>query len=862
MRYLGLNELRREFLNFFESKGHHIAKSFSLIPEDDPSVLLVNAGMQPLKKYFTGAAKPPKNRMATCQKCFRTIDIDNVGYTARHATMFEMLGNFSFGDYFKRETISWGWEFLTKVIEIDPEKLWPSVYLDDEEAFNIWKDEIGIPAERITKLGKDDNFWEIGTGPCGPCSEIYYDRGEEYGCGSPDCRPGCDCERFTEIWNHVFSEFDRQEDGSYEQLKQKNIDTGMGLERLALVVQNVDSIFEIDTIKAIYDRVIEDSSEEVEKAIKSEREGGSCGCGEGDKKQRYSVSAKIVTDHIKSTVFLIGDGVNPSNDGRGYVLRRVFRRASRHAMKLGVTREGIIDICKEVIAQYGGEYDELREREEFILKVVEAEYDRFNQTLEAGINILEKWASEGDISGHQAFMLYDTYGFPAELTKEILAEKGMSFDEVEFKAYMERQKTQSREATKTVAWDTDEVDCVTEFRGYDCSETEATVEFADDKEVTLDETPFYAESGGQVSDKGRIEALDGSFVLDIDDVRKNPAGAFMHAYTLVKGRAPKKGDRVLAKIDMARRRSIMRNHSATHLLHAALRKVLGDHVHQAGSLVDADRLRFDFTHFEAMSSEQLKNVEHMVNDMVLNPVGVTVSEMSKDEAIKAGAMALFGEKYGDRVRVIKMGDYSIELCGGTHLSSTSEVGLFKIVSESAVAAGVRRIEAITGAAVYELLREDEEMIEGLLDSLKTRRELLAQKADDLVSEKKAVQKENEALKQKLLGSSNEKEEVGKFALYVRKLEGTDNKAILALGDSVLSKDQMGVFIAESDKRLVVMVAEDAAKAGAKAGDIVKKITGIAGGRGGGRPTMAQGGIDDESKFDEAVEEVRKSLVAM
>ncbi len=831
MRKLGLNELRREFLDFFSSKEHYVAESYSLIPDDDPSILLVNAGMQPLKKYFTGAAEPPKRRMATCQKCFRTVDIDNVGYTARHATMFEMLGNFSFGDYFKKETLAWGWEFLTKALEIDESLLWPSVYLEDDEAFEIWNKQIGVPAEKITKLGKDDNFWEIGTGPCGPCSEIYYDRGAKHGCGSSDCRPGCDCDRFTEIWNHVFSEFDRQEDGSYLQLKQKNIDTGMGLERLALVVQDVNSIFEIDTIKSIYDAILKASS------------------------NKNEVSAKIVTDHIKSTVFLVADGVNPSNEGRGYVLRRVFRKATRHAMKLGMQREDFISLVDEVINQYGGAYENLSKRRDFIRKVVEAEYDRFIQTLSSGMAILEKWMESGEISGEQVFMLYDTYGFPLELTKEILAEKGIAFDESDFNVRMEQQKNLAREATKTLGWETEEVQVNTEFQGYTEHTVRTELAHIDSREFALKATPFYAESGGQIYDTGVVAAEDGSFELKVVSVRKNGAGTIMHLYEAVRGTA-KVGVPVLASIDYERRLNIMRNHSATHLLHAALRKTLGEHVTQAGSLVTEEKLRFDFTHFEALGSGVISEVEDLVNKMILFPADIKIENMSRDAAVAAGAMALFGEKYGDIVRVVKMGDYSTELCGGTHLKSTSEIGLFKIVSEGGIAAGIRRIEAITGAAVLRQLNEDSKLIAELEYALKSKKESLLARAEAQQASIKALTKENEALKQRLLSQSDESEKIGRFNLYIKQAGGVDAKSLRALGDGIIDKDADSVYIAHSDGALVVMAAKHSVDAGVNAGNIVKMISEKLGGGGGGRANLAQASIKNTEKLTEVLQEVK------
>lgn len=835
MRKLGLNELRKEFLEFFRGKEHYVADSYPLIPADDPSVLLVNAGMQPLKKYFTGAAEPPSRRMATCQKCFRTNDIDHVGYTARHATMFEMLGNFSFGDYFKKETLAWGWEFFTKVLEIEESLLWPSVYEEDEEAFRIWNEEIGVPAERITRLGKDDNFWEIGTGPCGPCSEIYFDRGEKYGCGCHNCRPGCDCDRFTEIWNHVFSEFDRQEDGSYLPLKQKNIDTGMGLERLALVVQGVDSIFEIDTVRHIYEAILSKSSATPSASLQ--------------------VSAKIVADHIKSTIFLIGDGVNPSNDGRGYVLRRVFRRAVRHALKLGMSREDFIGLIDVVVREYGGAYRELVDRKEFIARVIEAEYDRFAQTLDAGMAIFEKWTADGKMTGAQAFTLYDTYGFPVELTKELLAEKNMTFDEAEFQKKMEHQKAIAREATKTVGWET-QVSCDTEFKGYHEHQLTTVVTYIDERELALAETPFYAESGGQISDTGMLYRDDAGLEIKVLSVRKNQAGTFMHSYELIRGGLPAVGDSVRAEIDRERRLRIMRNHSATHLLHAALRSVLGTHVTQAGSLVGDDKLRFDFTHFEALGAETIAEVEKRVNHMIFSPAEIAIRTMNKDEAVVAGAIALFGEKYGDEVRVVKMGEYSIELCGGTHLSSTAEIGMFKIISEGGIAAGIRRIEAITGDAVYELLCEDAALLTKVQQVFKTGKDVLPEKLEEVIAEKRRLQKENESLKHKLLSADNRAESVGRFNLYVKYEKGMDVKSLRSLGDTIADRDPAAVFFAVSDGKAVVMLAGDAVKFGASAGEIVKRVTAVMGGGGGGKATMAQASVADESRADSA----KKSII--
>lgn len=838
MRNLGLNTLRAEFLQFFSEKGHLVENSYSLIPVNDPSVLLVNAGMQPLKNYFTGAEEPPRRRMATCQKCFRTVDIDNVGLTSRHATLFEMLGNFSFGDYFKRETLAWGWEFLTKVLEMDPERLWPSVYLEDEEAFEIWNKEIGVPAERITKLGKDDNFWEIGTGPCGPCSEIYFDRGEKYGCHKNTCRPGCDCDRFVEIWNHVFSQFDRQEDGTYLPLEQKNIDTGMGLERLACMVQEVDSIFEVDTIKTIYDRVLQLA------------------------KTPNPVSAKVVTDHIKSTVFLIGDGVSPSNEGRGYVLRRVFRRATKHAMNIGIERDDFISLVDTVVEIYGDFYINLKEMHSYITKVVESEYDRFDLTLKQGLVVLEQYMATGAITGEQVFTLYDTYGFPVELTKEVLAEKGLTFDEAEFQKKMEAQKALAREALKDVAWDMEDISAEAKFDGYQNFEMKSKLNLVTEEELSLEVTPFYAEGGGQVSDTGTVTHVGGEFVLAVVGVRKGRNNSLIHRYEIRSGRKPAVGDEVVASVDKARRLSIARNHTATHLLHAVLREVLGTHVHQAGSLVEEERLRFDFTHFEALSTETILEIENKVNDMIFNPAPVTATYMPLEEAKACGAMALFGEKYGEIARVIRMGDYSVELCGGTHLNNTAEVGIFKILSEAGVAAGVRRIEATTGSNVLKILQNHEMAISKLENVLKTRRDALVEKVANFIAVQKQLSKENESLKEKLLASTSEGGEgvkVGRYTLFYKRFdESADQKAIRSLGDKILSKDEHAVFIAMIDGEkplLTIMVGKSAVERKISAGDLIKQMTKTLGGGGGGRPNMAQASIKDVSKIDDAIKEL-------
>lgn len=869
MKKMGLNEIRKAFLDFYEEKGHYVTSSFPLVPINDKSLLLVNAGMQPLKNYFTGLEVPPKSTMATCQKCIRTGDIDNVGVTARHATFFEMLGNFSFGDYFKEGSIKYGWEFITEVLELPVDKLWPSVYLEDDEAFAIWRDVIGIPEEKITRLGKADNFWEIGTGPCGPCSEIYFDRGEAYGCGDPNCRPGCDCDRFLEFWNHVFTQYDRDENGNYHELEKKNIDTGMGLERIACIMQEVDSIYDVDAIRAIRDAVIERSGIEYGKV------------------RHQDISARIVTDHIKAVTFLVGDGVMPNNEGRGYVLRRLLRRAARHAKKLGMHGNVLTDLVDTVITAYGESYVNLVERKDYIKRIISIEEERFQATIDQGLGILAEHveamenAGETVLSGEKAFKLYDTYGFPLELTMEILAEKKFTVNEDEFKVQMLEQKERARTARGSgdeLGWASDAVsqlpkDIVSSFVGYKNLEKscklvavvgdEIVDEAFEGMEVTLvlDETPFYPEGGGQVGDVGHIYTEN--FMAEVYETKKSVGRIIGHQVRVLKG-SVKVGDRVTASVNVSLRMATARNHSATHLLHKALRTVLGTHVEQAGSMVSPERLRFDFSHFEAISYADLLKIEKLVNEQVFNALPVLTEELPIEEARAKGAMALFGEKYGDKVRVVTMGDYSIELCGGTHLTNTAEVGLFKIVSETGVAAGVRRIEAITGHNVYNLLTQLDDKISRVADILKTSVQDVEHKAEQVLGEIKALQRENDQLKSKLANSAlteilSGMREVNGFQVVTAKFEDIDMNTLRNLGDQIKDKFELSVVVlanVSGDKVELLSMASDAAvKKGAHAGNIIREVAKIAGGGGGGKPNMAQAGGKNPEKVDEALQKV-------
>ncbi len=874
MKAYGVNELRKMFLEFFESKEHLAMKSFSLVPHNDKSLLLINSGMAPLKPYFTGQEIPPRKRVTTCQKCIRTGDIDNVGKTARHGTFFEMLGNFSFGDYFKLDAIKWSWEFLTEVVGLDADRLYPSIYEEDDEAFEIWNKVMGIPAERIFRFGKADNFWEHGAGPCGPCSEIYYDRGEKYGCGSEDCTVGCDCDRYMEIWNNVFTQFDNDGEGHYTELEQKNIDTGMGLERLASVVQDVDSIFDVDTIKALRDHVC------------------SLAAAEYGKNYDSDVSIRVITDHVRSVTFMISDGIMPSNEGRGYVLRRLLRRACRHGRLLGIQGEFLPQLSETVITGSKDGYPELEEKKEFILKVIAKEEEQFNKTIDQGLGILKEMEKEmqekGEktLSGADAFKLYDTYGFPLDLTKEILEEKGLAVDEDGFKAAMEEQRVKARTAREVTnymgadatVYDEIAAEVTSVFVGYDklaheskvtvvTTETEIAEALSDGQAGTIfvEETPFYATSGGQEADKGLIKTAEG--VFEVEDTIKLRGGKIGHVGKMRSGMI-KTGDTVILEVDSERRSLGARNHSATHLLQKALRTVLGTHVEQAGSLNNADRLRFDFTHFSAMSADEIKQTENLVNKAIAEAFPVVIKEMPIEEARKTGAQALFGEKYGDVVRVVNMGDYSVELCGGTHVKNTSEIAAFKILSETGVAAGVRRIEALTSKGLMKYYDELEKKLHEAAKLLKATPDNLTDKITHLQADNKALHSEVESLKSKLAKDAmgdvmNQVKEVNGMKLLAIKVEGVDMNGLRDLGDQLKEKIGEGVVVIASvnDGKVNLMAAatEDAVKKGAHAGNLIKGIAGCVGGGGGGRPNMAQAGGKNPAGIEEALAKAEELL---
>ena len=874
MKQYGVNELRRMFLDFFESKGHLKMKSFSLVPHNDKSLLLINSGMAPMKPYFTGAEIPPRRRVTTCQKCIRTGDIENVGKTARHGTFFEMLGNFSFGDYFKSEAIHWSWEFLTEVVGLDPDRLYPSVYLDDDEAFDIWNKEIGIPADRIYRFGKEDNFWEHGAGPCGPCSEIYYDRGEKYGCGKPGCTVGCDCDRYMEIWNNVFTQFENDGNNHYTELKQKNIDTGMGLERLASVVQDVDSIFDVDTVRALRDKVCEFAR---------------CAYHEDENKD---VSIRLITDHIRSATFMISDGIMPTNEGRGYVLRRLIRRAARHGRLLGIDGKFLSRLSETVIEGSKDGYPELEERREFIFKVLSQEEDKFNKTIDQGLSILadleKKMQETGEktLSGADAFRLYDTYGFPLDLTKEILEEKDYGVDEEGFRACMEEQRVKAREAREVTnymgadATVYDEIDpsVTTEFVGYDHLEysSEVTVLTTENEivealtdgqagTVFVKETPFYATMGGQVGDKGVITVDGAEFV--VEDTIKLLGGKVGHVGRMTKGMI-RVGDQVTLHVDEAERSATCKNHSATHLLQKALKTVLGNHVEQKGSLVTPDRLRFDFTHFQPMTAEEIAQAEALVNKEISAALPVTTQVMSLEEAKKNGAMALFDEKYSENVRVVSMGDFSRELCGGTHVANTGVITAFKIVSESGIAAGVRRIEALTGDGVFAYYREQEAVLAEAAKLLKASPASVPEKIGHLLAEVKALQSENESLKSKAakdaLGDVMDQiKEVKGVKVLAARVDGVDMNGLRDLGDQLKEKLGEGVVVlasaADGKVSLMATATDGAMKAGAHAGNLIKAIAVCVGGGGGGRPNMAQAGGKNPAGIDEALAKVTEVL---
>ena len=868
LKKYGVNELRKMFLEFFESKEHLAMKSFSLVPHNDKSLLLINSGMAPLKPYFTGAEIPPRRRVTTCQKCIRTGDIENVGKTARHGTFFEMLGNFSFGDYFKREAIAWSWEFLTEVVGLDADRLYPSIYEEDEEAFEIWNKEMGIPAERIFRFGKADNFWEHGAGPCGPCSEIYYDRGEEYGCGSPDCTVGCECDRYMEIWNNVFTQFENDGEGHYTELVQKNIDTGMGLERLASVVQDVDSIFDVDTLCALRNKVCELAHTEYKKD------------------ENKDVSIRLITDHIRSATFMISDGIMPTNEGRGYVLRRLIRRAARHGRLLGIEGKFLAALSAVVIEGSKDGYPELEEKKDFIFQVLTKEEEQFNKTIDQGLHILGEMEAamekEGrkELSGEDAFKLYDTYGFPVDLTKEILEEKGYSIDEKGFQEAMDEQRKKAREAravTNYMGADAtvyDEIDAAvtTEFVGYDnltfeskvtvlTTEEEIVDALTEDQRGTVfvEQTPFYATMGGQQGDKGVITLGDAEF--KVEDTINLRGGKVGHVGVLTKGMI-KTGDVVTLKVCEAGRSNCCKNHSATHLLQKALKTVLGSHVEQKGSLVTSDRLRFDFAHFQAMTAEELAKVEEMVNAEIQAALPVVTDVMTIEEAKKTGAMALFGEKYGEKVRVVSMGDFSKELCGGTHVSNTSVITTFKIVSESGIAAGVRRIEALTGEGVFAYYKEIEKRQAEIAAMLKTSPAEIEEKIAHLQAEVKALHSENESLKAKMAQDAvgdvmDQVQEVKGVKLLAVSLTDVDMNGLRDLGDQLKEKLGEGVVVlasvADGKVSLLAMVTDQAQKAGAHAGNLIKGMAAIVGGGGGGRPNMAQAGGKNPAKVPEALE---------
>ncbi len=881
MKAYGVNELRRMYLEFFESKDHLAMKSFSLVPHNDNSLLLINAGMAPLKPYFTGQEIPPRNRVTTCQKCVRTGDIENVGKTARHLTFFEMLGNFSFGDYFKKEAILWSWEFLTKVIGMDPERLYPSIYFEDDEAFEIWNKVVGVPAEKITRFyrdedGKCDNFWEHGAGPCGPCSEIYYDRGEKYGCGKPDCKVGCECDRFMEVWNNVFTQYNGDGKGNYEELTNKNIDTGMGLERLAVVVQDVNSVFDIDTMKAIRDRICEIAGVTYQT----------------DEVQ--DVSIRLITDHIRSSTFLISDGVMPSNEGRGYVLRRLIRRAARHGRLLGIKEQFLANLSQTVIAESKDGYPELEEKKAFILNVLTQEESKFDKTIDQGLAILgdmvEAMKTEGKtvLEGADAFKLYDTYGFPLDLTEEILSESGMSLDEAGFQAAMQEQKEKARKARKVTnymgadvtVYESIDPSVTSEFVGYEAltheskvsvltTETEVVEALSDGEVGTIivDETPFYATMGGQNADIGVIVGPEGEF--EVKDTVKLLGGKIGHIGQVIKGMI-KAGDAVTLKVDAANRKDTCKNHSATHLLQKALREVLGTHVEQAGSFVDAGRLRFDFSHFSAMTKEELERAEQIVNAKIEEDLAVVTKEMSIEDAKKSGAMALFGEKYGETVRVVSMGDFSTELCGGTHVKNTGAIGSFKIISESGVAAGVRRIEAFTGNKVMEYYKEMEEELQNAAKLLKANPDKVAEKIEHVLAEMKTLQSENESMKSKLAKEAlgdvmDQVKEVKGVKLLAVSVQGVDMNGLRELGDQLKEKLQEGVIVLASEQdgkvNLIAMATEDAMKKGAHAGNLIKGIAALVGGGGGGRPNMAQAGGKNPAGIPEAIHKAEEVLEA-
>ena len=861
----GVNELREMFLSFFESKGHLRLPSFSLIPQNDASLLLINSGMAPMKPYFTGEMEPPRHRVCTCQKCIRTGDIENIGKTARHGTYFEMLGNFSFGDYFKREAIHWSWEFLTEVVGLDKERLYPSIYENDDEAFEIWNKEVGVPADRIFRFGKEDNFWEHGSGPCGPCSEIYYDRGEKYGCGKPGCTVGCDCDRYMEVWNNVFSQFNNDGQGNYTELAQKNIDTGMGLERLAVVCQDVNSLFDVDTVMNITNKVTELTGASYGQSVKMD------------------VSLRVITDHIRASTFMIADGVLPSNEGRGYVLRRLLRRAARHGKLLGVNHPFLYEVVETVVHENEGHYGYLRERAAYITKVVKVEEENFARTIDGGMKIFaemladHKAKGETEFSGADAFKLYDTYGFPIDLTLEMVADEDMTLDQKAFAKLMQEQKVRAREARKALgdlAWagiDLGLDNTPTTFVGYEQSECNAkvlavcvgdevsgSIAGGEDGIIVLDKTPFYAEMGGQVADHGTITM--GEHVFQVTDVQKDKGGKYLHHGKMMRG-SLKVDDAVVASIDVERRKGIMRAHSATHLLQKALTAVLGDHVHQAGSLVEPDYLRFDFTHYSALSQEEMAKVEAIVQDSILEGYPIDIKEMPISEAKKLGATALFSEKYGQTVRVVNMGGYSIEFCGGTHLDNTAKVGAFQLVSEGSVASGVRRIEAYTGKACMARMENAQAMLADAAAKLKVKPADLAGKIQSNLDEIKELKRQIEQYQAKDASGAVEKllesaKEIGGVKVLTAKVSGMDAAKLRQMGDMLRDKaaNIVGVLASVNGEKpsFLAICGKNAVAKGLKAGEVVKLVCSTCGGSGGGKPDSAMGGGKDATKVDEAL----------
>ncbi len=864
MQWTSLNDLREKYLSFFESKGHLRLNSFSLVPNNDKSLLLINSGMAPMKKYFTGEVTPPRNRVTTCQKCIRTPDLERVGFTARHGTYFEMLGNFSFGDYFKNEAIPWAWEFLTKTLEIPENLLWPSVYEEDDEAYAIWRDVIGVPEEHIVKLGKADNFWEHGTGPCGPCSEIYFDRGEKYGCGSPDCKPGCDCDRYMEIWNNVFTQFNNMGDGTYTELEHKNIDTGMGLERLACVIQGVDNMFEVDTVRNILNKVCEISGKEY------------------GKDKNTDISIRAITDHARASTFMISDGIIPSNEGRGYVLRRIIRRAVRHGKLIGINRPFFKELCDVVINENKSGYPELIEKKDLIFKVITNEEASFNKTIDQGLAMLSELTKNGGmLSGEDAFKLYDTYGFPVDLTKDILAEKGMTLDEEKFKECMNEQRQKARNARKASdgeSWKSNDISfdvAATEFLGYNSTNCDAKVlDIVVDNEhtlsategnkaiIVLDKTVLYAESGGQVGDSGAIFCDEFNFAaFAVADVKKSSGGVFTHFGTVTSGTISV-GDTVTVDLNVVRRDMIRRNHTAAHLLQAGLRAVLGTHVEQAGQLVNENAVRFDFTHFSALTSEELLKVESFVNNAILRGVTVKNEEMPIAEAKKLGAMALFGEKYGEVVRVVAASDFSVELCGGTHVDNTAKIGLFHIISESSVAAGVRRIEAVTGLGVMDVIYKNNDLMTKTAANLKAQNVLdIAKRSEAVMNELKDTKQALEKAESKIAGSKTDdilKQAVlvGDIKVAVARLDGTDSNELRKMTDTIkANNDDVVIMLAALNGEKITFTAACGKKAislGAHAGNLVREVAKLTGGNGGGKPDSAMAGGKDASKIDEAL----------